>query len=369
MAKPRPDQIVPSPAWRLEKGLSYTLISKFCNCRERFRLYSVLGMREKQSGSRQETMDWGSYFHKMLELHAKKPERSADSIIRSASRSISLSKEARDKANLMFRAYLWWYTESKYTYYDAEIEFRIPYILPNGRKIYLVGKTDELLWNPREKVQRSLWVQENKTMEKIQETKIEANVIHDLQSMMYVVCMGLLTKKPITGIVYNVIRQPTQVPSRVDMNKAELEKWKQKHPKSTAKTRQETWPECLDRIDADIEKRPGHYFKRWEIPLTQAYIDEWRRTTFDPLLTQICMWWDSVKHDPFSPWTLENGERNPHHFQRPFGVFDPMTLGKGDYFDYITRGLTVDVTVGNPPFEELPSVAKKVNSDDIYIPF
>jgi len=368
--KPRkgsPASIAPSPSWTIEKGVSYSLLSRFINCRERFRLYTVEGVREEHGGK--ESMHFGTYFHELLELYALHPRLSATGIIRKSKKGSLLTKDTKDIANLIFEMYVLNYGECNYEYVLAEQEFKVPYKLPNGHTINLVGKTDEVLKSPDN--DGTLWVQENKTKEKINAEKIESGIYFDIQSLMYCICMEKLLKRPVTGIVYNIIRKPSYSNKAVKMNKPELEEWVKKHPKSKAKNRTETQAETLERLRDDIEKTPGHFFMRWELPLPPGHIVKWRTEVFDPLLMQLWMWWESIKHDPFSPWTTaaknvgvteaafgpDKMIPNPHHWLKPFGVYDPLTTGKGDFFNLITRNNKVGLTYGNPPFAELETIS------------
>jgi len=336
----RPDQVAPSPMWTLEKGVSFSLLSRFINCRERFRLYAVEGVRE-HSGSK-EQMDFGTYFHELLELHAKYPSLSPGGVSRKAKKKISKSQKAI--ADLVFNQYCQHYAEDRYHYVAQEQEFFVPYTLPNGRTVNLVGKSDEIIGAK----DGTLWVQENKTKERFNEYKIESSIPFDLQSLMYCVAIEKLFKRPVTGIVYNVIRKPTHKPAKI---KEKILDPVTKKERTSA--RKETDKEFLTRLDNVIAEDRGHFFYRWEFALTKEHMTRWRQTTFDPLLTQLCMWWDSVKHDPFSPWDLPNGDPNPHHHQRPFGVYEPMTLGTGDFFELITRNRRIGTTSGNKCFSEL----------------
>ena len=343
--KADPAKVAPSPSWTLEKGISFSLLSKFINCRERFRLYAVEGMREEKSSKH--AMNWGTYFHNLIELHAAHPNLSAGGIIRRA-KKVPLPQEERNQAHTVFHAYMEHYAECNYKYCAQEQEFRVPYILGNGKKVNLVGKTDEIisfLPHPQFR-QGSLWIQENKTKEKINEYKIESGLINDLQTMMYAVCVEALFKKPVEGVVYNVIRKPSLRPKTL--------KYTDRLGKKVS--RKESTVEFNQRLTEDIELNPEHYFKRWVIPFPSGHKEQWRQRTFDPILNDLCNWWESVKHDPFSPWVLKNGEPNFHHWIKPFGVYDSMTTGTGDFFDYLTRGLSVSVSVGNEPFPELETI-------------
>lgn len=365
--KPKPHQVAPSPSWTLDAGISYSLLSRFVNCRERFRLYAVEGVREGGRSSSKASMDWGTYFHELIELHAKHPHISAQEIFRMAKRKLPL--EERKIAQIVFTEYVEWFKDETFSYFGQEVVFDEMYALPNGRKVRLVGKTDEIIMNDDGV---SLMIQENKTKERIDEYKIESGIAHDLQSLMYAVCISQKFKRPVNGIVYNVIRKPTHRPKKIVPTKTQLKE------DPTLKTRYENQTEFLERLKSEIKEDPAHFFLRWELALPEDHVERWRRSTFDPLLMQLVMWWDSVKHDPFSPWTTPamGGDRvgpngkpitpedqelviNPHHYQRPFGVYDAMTNGIGDFFDLLTRNRRIGTTAGNPIFTELPEIQRK----------
>jgi hypothetical protein len=71
------------------------------------------------------------------------------------------------------------------------------------------------------------------------------------------------------------------------------------------------------------------------------------------MIESVVVWWESIKSDPFNPWVDEQGKPNPHHFQTPFGIYDPMTLGVGDYFDYVTSGFKLGLEQIETCFPEL----------------
>ena len=49
---------------------------------------------------------------------------------------------------------------------------------------------------------------------------------------------------------------------------------------------------------------------------------------------QIHRWWESIKHNPFDPWTNEDGSQNFEHWERPYGMYDSMTFSqRGDFFE------------------------------------
>lgn len=333
MPRPKPDKVLPSPAWTWDMGISYSLLSRFINCRDRFHKHAVLGLRETSNEhSRLNSMRFGTYFHKLLEVQAKNPRLSSASVISRTAKNkrtlASISPLDRGIANMIFEEYSLWFADSRYSYIDSETVFDVYYRIPGMPKTRLVGKLDQIIrWND---AAGSLWLQENKTKEYIQEGLLDATIPFNLQTLMYSVAAELHYKKPIKGVVYNVIRKP-------------------KHRQKQG----ETDEEFIERIRQEIKKDEKHFFHRWEYPLSRSRYDEFRHKTFNPLLRQLHNWWRSIEKNPFDPWVDQNGLPNPEHYQRPFGVYDSMTNGEGDFFDLITRNNRIGITENNDPFPEL----------------
>lgn len=351
--KPKPSVVAPSPSWTLDDGVSQSLLNRFLGCRERFRLYTIEGMRDKGSKF---AMDFGTYFHALLEIHAKYPNLDANGILRhyAAKRNTfarrksykpdSLSQEDRDIGNVLLNRYLWWFKDTKYKYIKQEDVFAVPYHVPGYRSIILRGRFDEIIERP----DGTIWIQENKTKGKIDEFAISNTLPFNLQTMMYVVAAELKYKRTVSGIVYNVIRTPSHRKGKQDA----------------------TYADFLERLDGIIAADPKHFFLRIEHPVTSSHMDRWKKYTFNPLLISLIQWWESVKHDPFSPWVarnekgdpithvnLDTGEElplaNPHHWMRPFGVFDNLTIGTGDFYEVVCQNRRNNVTLNNKPFQEL----------------
>lgn len=383
---PSPKSVAPSPSWTLDKGVSQSLLNRFLGCRERFRLYAVEGMREK--GSRDQ-MDFGTYFHDLLENYAKHNDYSAIDIIKITQPAVNkrcpnLSQELRHVCEVIFNRYVWYFSDCDYKYMDQEAVFAVEYKVPGYRSITLRGRLDEVIHRP----DGTIWIQENKTKERINSEQLVACIPNNLQTMLYAVAAQEHYGKRVSGIVYNVIRKPKNKPSSRKMTPEELAVYLQENPKSKAKTRPETLNEFLERLDNLIEEDPKHFFMRWEFKLSPNHLDKWKKYTLDPVLISLIQWWESVKHDPFSPWedrdakgkvkfcqqekqagpkgkkhlvvsplVDEEGNKiplpNPHHWQRPFGVYDALTLSNGDFYDYLVLGRDNTITRGNTPFQEL----------------
>jgi hypothetical protein len=145
-----------------------------------------------------------------------------------------------------------------------------------------------------------------------------------------------MTKRPVTGILYNVIRRAGL---RRKVN--------------------ETLVDFLARIGEDIDERPEHYFLRWEHILSTEEVDLFLTRMLDPILEQIYDWWESIKTHPFEPWVDRGGNMNPLHYQRPFGVYDPMGVkGYGNYFQLLTKGSYFGLHQREDVFPELETANK-----------
>ena len=323
------NSVAPSANWDLYRdGVSYSLLSRFINCRERFRLYAVEGLRPEKSG--RDALEFGTYVHRILELHAKKPNLSIHALVKA--NPCPLDPALKPVAQVVMDRYLWWYKNSKYRYIAQEEVFDVPYLLPNGRTLRLRGRFDEILRAPAGYPRGTIWIQENKTKEKINTYQIESFLPNNLQTMFYSTAAERHYSRPVTGVVYNVIRKPT-------------------HKRSVQK--KETQEQFLERLDGIIEADPKHFFHRVEFPFHKSHLERWQLRTLNPILLDLCRWWESIAHNPFEPWTLPDGSANPNHFLRPFGVYDSLTTGIGDYFDPITRNNYVGYSRDNEPFSEL----------------
>src|SRR5688500_8236405 len=116
--KRTPKQVAPSPFWTLDDGISYSLLCQFIIDRERYRLSAVEGMREEKAASDKERMDWGTYFHGLLELRARHPYKTPQAIIALCKKSISHSE--KQVANVVFEEYCEYYKQDNYKYFDYE---------------------------------------------------------------------------------------------------------------------------------------------------------------------------------------------------------------------------------------------------------
>ena len=300
-----------------EDGVTYSFLSQFHNCRESARLQYVEGW---QSDGLSVPLDFGIAFHDCLEWTSK--GHSSETINRPLKKyqvsKLSNSKlrlderkklkQVIDLVRIIFPLYAeYWASRDKdHKYVYQEESFHIPHSVPYYGKTKIVpvrGRIDEAFYR---KSDNALVLQENKTKGQIDEDGIQSSLHMDLQTMMYSMALRHLTGSAPSEILYNVIRRPGLRPRQ-----------------------KETDQEFLKRVEEDVRGRPSFYFMRWQVELAPGDLDCWIDSTFNPILTQIIRWWDSIANDPFNP-------DSPEHYVDPEGLFG--RYGKSNYFNAITRG-------------------------------
>ena len=362
-------------------GITFSLLSRFLCCRERFRLRVVEGLVEDEGFNH--TIEFGSIWHAGEEAFARKNDW-AQAMANYT--SVLFQKYPTDEKEIAK-----WYSIAKAQfpiYIDywrhhpdqrrrrpvlEEAAFRVPYLLPSGRKVILRGKFDCVLL-----LGNSLYLQENKTKGTIDEEGIQKTVAQNLQTMLYQIALrqslqhiatagqndwfitNICGSRPhesilceltpfrspkrgykIGGVIYNVVRRPLADRFAIKQRKSE------------------TLPQFYKRLASVIKGKPDYFFHRWNVGLQQSDINRFRQRVFDPILEQLCDWWEWVSVDPFDPWTprmlfrvqgsnewklamVSNTHktplpRNQTHFQAPWGVYNSLAGGfRGDYFDLLT---------------------------------
>lgn len=332
-----------NPVWDLYRdGITYSTLSKFLICRERFRLSTVEGWTE--SGIKN-VLEFGSVFHSCLEwVIAGKPLREIDRCLTNYEKGRkNLKPDERQDLDLilgtikiLFPLYVefWSKQDRQKVYVAQEQQFNVTHTLPFSKKtIRLRGRWDAIFRadSPSTNKKGTLWLQENKTKSNIDEEGLQGGLSQDLQTMLYAYTISREFNEYPTEVCYNVIRRPGIRPKK-----------------------SEKLTDYFARLQDDVVGRPQHYFMRWETSLSSQDVDTWVTTTLNPILEQVVEWWESIKHNPFDPWHLSNGDPNPKHFLRPFGVYDGASHGnRGDFFDLLTRKSTYGLFRRKDPFPEL----------------
>lgn len=388
-------------------GITFSLLSKFLVCRERFRLKVVEGLEEDLGFNK--SIEFGSMWHEMEEGYytsggslAKAEARLA--IYRNKLIASHQSEQAEiNKWAALCKMQFPLYIKHWRKHNDdksrkpilEEVSFKLPYTLPSGRTVYLRGKFDNVhLANRPDKhhepdlyrawvehfpdVKQGIFLQENKTKGDIKEKGILDTVAFNLQTMIYQTALrisyhakegelhrlagGLITHAniptgvPIIGTLYNVVRRPLADRFAIKQRKGRKAKGKV--------TGAESMTQFYQRVIEGIASDPGHYFMRWKTIITEEDMTRFRQRMLDPILEQLCDWWEWIKADPFNPWRLRTAAEleaasiattkryaYPHvpsadaeventvHFQSPWGVYNSMFGGyDGDYYEYLTTG-------------------------------
>ncbi len=144
-----------------------------------------------------------------------------------------------------------------------------------------------------------LWLLENKTKARIDEAEIEDTMHLNIQVMLYLYAIKRTFKEWPAGVCFNVIRNPQHTPN-----------------KKTA----ETNAEYVARVETEARKDEDHFFKRWDVEVTQAQIEEFMDTVLDPILRDVQGW--AYGHHPHYV-----------HTKALTGKY-----GKANLYDAITKG-------------------------------
>jgi hypothetical protein len=121
----------------------------------------------------------------------------------------------------------------------------------------------------------------------------------------------------------------------------------------------ETAEEYWARLAKYIQDDPGHYFMRWRAEFTAGDVAKFRRECLDPVLEQLCAWWDWVsssvsnRTDPFTsrcPATYPQ----QYHWRHPYGVYNVLDEGGSTELDaFLETGSTVGLRQVDTLFSEL----------------
>lgn len=306
-------------------------------------MHAVLGIR---STDRKEAMEYGSIYHKITEVganmgntytKAKMVKYMSDWIQRRypQQESVLLAKIAVAQYHLHRE---WMKSKPSFSYIEAEPVFAEPYKLPPlmfsteeiqirvpAVEILLRGRIDGVI-----EVNGELWLEENKTKSRIDMSALADTIPENIQVMFYAVAASIKYKRRVKGVIYNVIRKPGQ-----------------------RQRQKESDEEFVKRIEQEIVDNPNYYFHRLAYSFPSGAIEKWKREELNPLLYHIYLWWRSIEKNPTDPWKDVDGNVNPFHGRRSFGIYDPMSNGKGDFFDLIVHGRKSNYTINYELFPEL----------------
>ncbi len=375
-------------------GVTFSMLSRFLQCRERFRLYAVEGLRAQEEFNHR--LEYGNSWHLCEEVLAGvntdggyqigKPDVwEPDLLIH--------TKELCEKFPTQQEQIDHWYNVVKTTfpiYVDywskhrdtatrtplmQEQVFDVQYVLPSGRVVRLRGKYDSV-----DIINKGIWLFETKTKGEIDVEQIERQMTFDLQTLLYLVSLEALKeqtsekfkKVPIQGVRYNIVRRPLSGgKGTIIRHKATAGS---KCPKCdttgmigttrcpkcngmgrTGGKPEETKEDYYTRVGDYIREEPGSYFARFNVTVTPQDIARFRRECLDPILEHLCDWWEWItseygRKDPF--WGLEGTKRiyQGLHWRHPYGVLNSLD---GGYTTEMDQHLATGSLVGLHPVETL----------------
>lgn len=365
------------PLWRGPSidGVTFSLLSKFISCRERFRLLVVEGLKEKEGFSVR--LEYGNMVHTCEEATAAKKDWEpallayARKLVKEHGNSESATIDHWYKVcRAQYPIYLKHWKKNPDVVNRKPIAqekpFDIEYKLPSGRTVRLRGKYDSI-----DLINKRIYVQENKARGEIKPDRMLAELPLDLQTGIYGIAAEIDYKDvaPLGGIRYNVLRRP------LSGGKYSI---KQHEGRGKEKKGAETEEQFFERLQGLIAADPTFFFYRWMIELLPGDTQGFKTRILNPWLEQLWDWWTWIECDPFNPWRartlgeiLDNspsltdssfatssprGELQPncYHWVYPSGVYNPKAEGKSSTYDeYILTGSDRGLTKTHNLFPEL----------------
>lgn len=188
--------------------------------------------------------------------------------------------------------------------------------------------------------------------------------------------MKILAGYPILGVRYNVVRRPLSGgKGTIVQHKATAGA---KCPKCNGNCRRPVSPGGLNtvcqkchgfgrvnakpaeteeafygRVSAIIKGSPEEYFMRWKVEVSPADVQRFRRECLDPILEQLCQWWDWMNN-----WKARGYQdvfADNLHWRHPYGCFNPLNEGGASELDeYLATGSMGGLAQVDNLFPELP---------------
>ena len=340
----------PAPVWRgpEEDGITFSLLSRFLTCRERFRLLVVEGLRPVEQFNPR--MEWGNCWHVCEEAFAGEFEYSweyhlknyADSLCKKFPTQQEQVATVYDTVRVMFPIYVeYWAAHpdvvARSPLFQEQV-FDVPYRLPSGRTVRLRGKWDAVDLIGKGKG-AGVYLFETKTKSEVNEQSLVRQLTFDLQTMLYLVALvenpdagEKYAKSYVKGVRYNVIRRPRQYQGKKESREG-----------------------FFARLRGIVAESPGEFFYRWKVEVTPGDVANFRRRCLDPLLENLCNWWmvqtgALAGTQDHQDYLVNFG----HHWQHPFGVRNVLDEGGAtDLDEYLATGSTLGLERTDQLFREL----------------
>ena len=360
-------------------GITFSLLSRFLVCRERFRLLVMEGL--KPADDFHHRLEYGQMWHTCEEAMAGEKRVSASlfawkpALVKYTEkllRRYPLKQEQVEHwyrvCEVQFPLYVRHWAKHKDTRARTpllqEQVFDVPYQLPSGRCVRLRGK-----WDAVAKRGNGIWLQENKTKSEIDEVSIRRQLKFDLQTMLYLVSLQGIKSDlrsmlflqedrgrdaSIQGInPYNVVRRPLSggkgsISRHVATKGSKCPRCKGNLVGKDGSTCEkcggsgrvgakpaESLDSFYNRLSGIIAGSPDDFFMRWEVPITARDIQRFKEEFLNPCLEFLCCWWDWVTTESVQADVMA---RNCH-WRHPFGVWNALDEGGSSELDnYLETG-------------------------------
>ena len=378
-------------------GCTFSLISRYLICKERFRVKVIEGISARDTFNH--SIEYGSMWHVCEETLAAKPglpdnmsvpaslkgTKSPDPSL--ASTRVFVLDNLKLYAQNLCKQYPleqdqidFWYNVAKIQfplYVDywskhpdvkertpllQEQVFKVPYTLPSGRVVNLRGKWDSVDLIGKGKG-AGIYLQENKTKSRVKEENLKRQLGFDAQTMLYIIALSeerrnignvrsaMFGSAPgsaqVLGVRYNVVRRTEH-----------------------RQGKKESRDDFCQRLKGIIEESPHEWFMRWKVEIIPADITKFKNECLDPVLENLCddyEWWiwchDRKKNGSFiyrcSPFDYatraEHFENHQNrHYRYPYGIWNPMDNGVEDDIDgYFNTGSMIGLERTGSLFKEL----------------
>lgn len=215
------------------------------------------------------------------------------------------------------------YADQKKEWIALERNFRIKWLLPDGRYTYLNGRFDGVFVGDKR-----LTLFETKNFSKIDELGVQDSLPTDLQILLYLFAMIMLVERgelpdlPVSGVLYNVTRRSTLYRRKAGGTLEPIDSY-------------------VARVKQDILSPRGmdYYFMRWDMRISSKHVKQWAATQLGIILAEFQRWYDSIG-TPNDTTYLNAGALT-------------QKWGQCEMYDAIVHGKYDNYFVKNTPFTEL----------------
>lgn len=313
----------PLVPWNLEAGTTFSMLNLFQECREQAFQSYVNGYSGRKL---KDGLEFGSIWHLCQEHYYNDTNQSASTVAAKCChayekfRSKTIFKNEHENFQLLLAmaemlfplcVKYWHDDDQEIDWVEPEQKFKTPYTFTDldgkPRTIFLRGMRDGVF-----REGGVLGVFETKTKSVVSEASIRDQLKSDLQTLIYVTTAMIELGEMPEKVMYNVIRRPGQ-----------------------RRKQGETISTYINRVKAEVIKKPKYYFMRWNVDLTKSDIANFRRHTLDPLLVNFCQWADALKKTGALDGKPEKRFNTPFHFLNCSALVG--RYGRVDMFDLLTK--------------------------------